>query len=248
MKSCVVRAHGAGLWSNINKVVTCLRIYDYVQVDWSKADVNDPAYKYGGSFYGDCWDYLFEPSAWDDRFPTDTILEYPFYEVTGACAGVLYQNEQWNWRRNYNEAWKKLTCKITHPEVRPETIGVLIRSDALGGEQITGVSQTLEQYAEAMQKVATAKTSFLIVSSDEESIAWMEKRFGRIQYVKGVKRCARRSDPEQHVNVPQTVDDAIQVVREVLTLANCSYLIHPVSNMATAALYINLNLKSVYLK
>lgn len=86
-RSCIVRAHGAGLFSNVNKVLTCLRIYDHVHVDWSKAGPNDPAFKYGGSFYGDCWDTLFSFNDPPPKEPYDTIHQYPFYEITDACAG-----------------------------------------------------------------------------------------------------------------------------------------------------------------
>ncbi len=245
--SCIVKAHGAGMFSNINKVVTCLRFYDHVHVDWSKAGENDPAFKYGGSFYGDCWNDLFEPTTPPEP-PYDEVSEYPTYEITDACAGVLYQREQWGWRQRYHDAWNKLTCKIKPLPVRPHTIGVMIRSEVHGGEQLSGRMQPLEEIAEAMQKAATSASTFFVVSSDEESIQWMINRFGRIRYTPGVKRTAKRTDPEQHVNVPQTKEDAIQVVQEVLTLADCETLIHPVSNMATAALFINLNLKSIYLK
>lgn len=246
-RRCIVRAHGAGLFSNINKVLVCMRIYDHVHVDWSTAGPNDPAFKYGGSFYGDCWNDLFEPTAPPEP-PFDTIHEYPFYEITGGCAGVLYQNEQWGWRQRYHEAWNKLKCKVDPFPVSHNTIGVLIRSDALAGEQLSGRSQTLEEYAAAIDKVKDDQAYLFVVSSDRESISWLGRRYLPIRTSENIKRNAKRSDPEQHLHIPQTKEDAIQVMKEVLTLASCQSLIHPVSNMATAALYINPALKSIYLK
>jgi hypothetical protein len=214
-----------------------------VHVDWSVVDHNDAAYKYGGSFYGDCWNVLFEPTIAPDP-PFDSIWEYPFYEITAGCAGVLYQNEQWNWRQRYNNEWKKLTCKVQGLPVEPNTVGVLIRSEALGGEQLSGRSPTLEQYAASIDKNA----NLFVVSSDQESLSWFCNQYPNTKFTEGIKRNAKRSDREQHIHIPQTKEDAVQVMQEVLTLANCQTLVHPVSNMATAALYMNLNLKSIFVK
>lgn len=247
----MVKAHGAGLFSNINKVLTCMRIYDHVHVDWAVCGPNDPGYKYGQSFYGDCWDSLFEPTTLPEP-PFDTIYDYPFYDITGGCAGVMYQNPQWGcWRIAFNELWKKLRCRI-RPEPGPgPTVGMLIRSDVHGGEQLSGRSQSLEEYAQAFKAVSDNSTNLLVVSSDTESIHWMDDRFPnhKILFTEGVKRNPQRStNPEQHLVVPQTNSDAVQVVQEVLNLASCRVFIHPVSNMATAALYINPELQSIYLK
>ncbi len=126
-------------------------------------------------------------------------------------------------------------------------MGVLIRSDALGGEQLYGKSQTLEMYEEAMQRSKAG--AFFVVSSDEESLIWLQERFGSaIYFSSAIKRSKTRDSPEQHITTPQTKADAIDVMREVLALARCKALIHPISNMSTAALIINPKIESVYLK
>ncbi len=246
-KSCIVRAHGAGLFSNINKVLVCLRLYENVYVDWSKAAENDPAFRYGGSFYGNCWTDLFNDDTVKPEHDYDIIYQYPFWDITDRCAGVLYGHPEWMWREFYHAAWKRLTCKVEPVAVGDDTVGVLIRSDALGGEQLYGKSQTLEAYETAMR--ATGAGAFFVVSSDEASIIWLQERFGsNVYFSSAIKRNKTRSDPEQHLTTPQTKADAIDVMREVLALARCKALIHPISNMATAALIINPKIESVYLK
>ncbi len=249
-RNCIVTAHGAGLFSNINKVVVCLRLYDQIWVDWSKAGPNDPAFKFGGSFYGDCWDDLFYDPTPEPSEPYDTIHQYPFYDITGACAGVLYQNPEWGWREAYHKAWARLTCVVEPIPVGPDTIGVLIRSDGIAGEQLFGRNQTLPEYADAIDRELTQSNSPLfVVSSDLASIQWLVNQFpGKVYYSTGIKRNAKRSDPEQHINVIQTAQDAKDVMREVLALARCKTLISGISNMATAVLYINPNVKHIYLK
>ncbi len=250
-KACVVRAHGAGLFSNINKVLVCLRIYEQVYVDWSKAGENDPAFKYGGSFYGDCWHDLFFDSTQFPAGPYDTICQYPFYDITDKCAGVLYGHPEWGWREQYNKAWNKLSCVVDPIPVGPNTIGVMLRSLNHGGEQFYGRPQTMEEYQEAINNelaLCDAETALFIVSSSMECIEWLQPRNANLYFSSGIKRSNRRNDPDQHLTVPQGKKDAIDVMREILALTRCRSLIHPISNMATAALIINPNLKSVYLK
>ena len=227
-----------------------MRIYDHVHVDWAVAGPNDPGYKYGGSFYGDCWESLFAATVPPEP-PFDTIYEYPFYDITGACAGVMYQNPQWgNWRQTFHELWKKLGCKIRPYADYGNKIGIMIRSDVHGGEQLSGRSQPLEEYAQAIEAIKDID-QVVIVSSDIQSIYWMQERLGTKYWTlfnPEIKRNLGRSDPEQHINTPQTKEDAIAVVREIVSLATCKAMVHPASNMATAALYINPNLQSIYLK
>ncbi len=247
-RNCIVRAHGAGLTSNLNKVITCLRFYETTFVDWSKAGENDPAFKYGGSFYGDAWHSLFYDPTIRPSEPFDYVYEFPTYEITGGCAGILYLNEQWNWRPKYHAAWKRLSCVVEGIPVGSGTVGVLIRSQAIAGEQLSDRNATLEEYAAAIDK-EKGEDGIFVVSSDLESIRWLELRYpGKVWFSSGIKRNEHRSDPEQHITRPQNEKDAIDVMREVLALSRCRSLVHQISNMATLALIINPNLRSIYLR
>jgi len=238
--NCLVVPHHAGLFSNINKVVTCLRAYDRVGIDWSY-----------GSLYGDCWNDLFEPMPRPEG-PVELVSEFPFYDITAACAGILYQNACWHWRSRYNLCWRKLRVRKELLESVPfgregDFVAVQIRSNAIAGEQLSGRMQTLDEYAFALSKVLREGSAVFVMSSDEESLQWMRDRFPCF-YRPDVRRGARRDLPEPHLSVPQTAEDAKNCLLEVLMVAQCRAFIHPVSNMATAALYINPQLESIYLK
>jgi len=244
--NAIVKAHGAGLFSNINKVLVALRIYDHVEVDWSVCDPNDPGYAFGNGFYGDCWRDLFNYSA---RVPRDQSYEvvhlYPFWDITGGCAGVLYQNPQWGWREAYHKAWLRLDCRL-HRVAPPKSLGVLIRADNLAGEQLSGKSQSYEEYFAAIER--ETYDYLFVCASDEESLQVIMKRYPTNSGYYPCRRATNRGSTEQHIASAQVTQDAIDTVHQVLMLASCDALIHPVSNMATAALYINPNLRSIYLK
>jgi hypothetical protein len=233
-KGCVVNPHLGGLFSNINKVITCLRIYENVYVDWSQ-----------NSIYGNCWSDLFELNDAVQE-PYDVISQYPFFDMTANCVWVLYNHEEWGWRQNFHALWERLRCKFSVDRCA-DTAAVLVRNEALANEQLHGKSQNLDEYAVAFEK--SGCTHLRVVASDDESLKWFIDRFGeRVVYTSTIRRAPTRNSPEQHHNAPQTTEDAKQILIEVLHLAACDVLIHPISNMATAALYINPNLKSVYLQ
>lgn len=219
-----------------------MRMYDEVGVDWSR-----------GSLYGDCWEELFERRD-TVTVPYVTVSEYPFYDLTAACAGILYQNTGWGWRDRFHECWKKLGVRAELSGEadeflagRPDVVSVLIRSNAIAGEQLFGRMQTLDEYASAMERVRGPLTEFFVMSSDKQSLEWVAKRFPCF-FDPTVRRGLRRDLPEPHLEVPQTAEDAKRCLVEVLVASRCRALIHPISNMATAALYINPQLQSVYLK
>jgi hypothetical protein len=241
--NCVVKAHHAGLFSNLNKVVTCMRMYDHVWVDWSS-----------GGVYGDCWGKLFAPRT-APRYlssPCAEVSSYPFYELTSSCAGAMYQNIGWGWRDVYNLRWIQLDVRGDVADdakalVADATVAVQIRSNAIAGEQLFGRMQTLDEYAAAVDRTLRQGEKLFVLSSDEESLAWMCSRFPCV-FDPNVRRGAQRELPEPHTESEQTWEDARRCLVEVMAAASCRAIIHPISNMATAALYINPYSTSVYLK
>lgn len=245
MKACIVRPHNAGLFSLINNVITCLGLYDYVHVDWSE-----------GCLYGNAWPELFEPNEHPSRVANVTsielIREYPHQALTYKNAGLLYlAQDLLGWRKNVHRYWQRLTVQpailervkaIQEANLADGYISVLVRSNIHAGEQIHGIAQTREQYRNAMARYPAAK--FYVATADEESLKWFDG-FNVVSHP--FVRRGKTRDNQFHLEEPQTIVDAIDCLMEVLILSQGNALIHPVSNMATAALYMEPDLFSVYL-
>lgn len=242
--SCQVQCHNAGLFSLINKVVLCHTLYDYVHVDMSKGE---------GFIYGkeNWWPQLFFPTT-PPQGEFDVIDVYPLTWMTGREAGHMYESGQ-AWRDKLHAAWLKIYVneEISMKAIRfvdrtpHDIVSILVRANCHRGEQLTDRNQALEEYAAAYRMVQKSNSILHVMAGDEETIQWFKDRF-EISYVQTTKRTATRDT--DHIAMPQTVEDAKQVLLEVLILAMSRVLIHPVSNMATAALSINLGLQSVYLR
>ena len=248
--SCVVRAHGAGLFSNINKVITCMEMYWNVRVDWSNPD---NFYKVPEGHDQNLWNHLFEPIGQVLDEPTDDIINYPHQRYTYKEAHALYQAGD-DWRHELNKHWKKLQIKSQVADrslnLSGTTIGVLVRSSAIAGEQISDRNASLDEYVRATKKLIDQNDSkrprIYAACSDHESSMRFVKEFSAT--IHPWTRRAENRSIDFHAQHPQNVNDAINCVGEVLTLSRCDFLIHQVSNMATAALYINPSLTSVYLQ
>lgn len=244
-RACIVFPHRAGLFSLLNNVVTCMLMYDQVYVDWVDT-------LYGTRADGNLWNHLFEPLP-PVEGGCDIHATYPDQWLTYKNAAKLYEGGH-EWRERCNRVWRKLKPRM---EVRVgadivlddhrmmDFISVLVRAYSHGGEQVSGRSQSLDSYARAIDGALGPATHVFLMTRDLETLEWMKARFP-VVYCKATKRTPTR-DIDLHLAEPQTVDDAKQVMKEVILSSYGRALIHPVSNMATAALYMEPEMQSIYL-
>jgi hypothetical protein len=257
-RTAILRPHFAGLFSLINKVITCAELFDDLHVD------------YHGTIYGpeNLWDHFFENHRLRSLpkdpvcHPDDTVqfvTDYPHQRYTAHQAGLLYLAKDQSWRERLNHYWKGfgLRCWMrdeAHNFVQhalPDPFfSVLVRTETHGGEQITGKSQPLGLYfAHCDEQFEGGAHKLFLLANHVETREAFVARYGKDNVVfASASRCSlRRGDVEAHLAEPQTLRDAEDCLREVLVASMGRLLIHPVSNMATAILYINPELDSVYL-
>jgi hypothetical protein len=240
--ACIVKGHnGAGFFSLFNKVVQCLTLYRHVHVDWSE-----------GSLYGNCWDELFYPTT-PPTGEHDVVTFYPDNRITGIRAHQLYGLDEWRFRYNFFSrqiSIKQPLYDRVHDYCESylynrDPIGVLVRATTHAGEQPSLQSQSLEDYEKAIQKLWQPNSTLHVMSQDSASIKWLHERFPGSSYPLSNRSLSR--DTDRHLAGAQTAEDAKNVFVEMLILARCRALVHPVSNIATAALYYNPILEGVYL-
>jgi hypothetical protein len=249
-KACVIKAHGAGLFSNINKVITCMEMYEKVHVDWSN---HDNIYRPLPDQDKNVWNCLFGNTNPPEE-PHDVVIEYPHQDYTWKNVGKLYRSEDQSWRTRLNALWRTLSIQSDVMDRTMTfgglTIGVLVRSKAIAGEQENNNNASIDSYIYEVRRVINEHESkhprVFAVCSDEPSCRKMMKHFNAAVY-QGSRRAESR-DIDQHMEFRQNVNDAKNCLAEVISLSRCNILVHQISNMATAALYMNPNLKSVYLQ
>jgi len=247
MKSCIVEAHVAGLGSIINNLVIWLHEAN-AYPRWTGSLYTEPG--------EDLWPELFLPIE-IPKDVTEIVCVHPSQWLTWRNAAELYQGKSRpTWRTDCNKLW--LDNFIPVPpctdfvqrfvdELMPtekKIVAAQIRWHGHSGEQIyPHKSQTLEQYAAA---IGQEKPDLVYVASgDQHSLDWLAARFPVICHP--TSRRSPTRDTDFHRTEKQTPADARHVLEEIMLMALCDVLVHPVSNLATVALYCNPTLKSVYL-
>lgn len=259
--ACIVHAHHAGLFSLINNVVTCMLEYEQVKVQWREGCIYGESkvpFDTTGLIRINVWDELFEPLPFYGRRGERVIRGYEDQWLTYKNAAKLYVAKVGdlyaNWRKHCNGAWQRITVQkdiqakvdVMMDELRlSDFISVLVRSTPHAGEQISGVTQSLDRYAMAIERAIGPKEAVYVLARDMDTLDWLSARFP-VVYSTKTKRSQSR-DVDLHLAEPQTIEDARQCLVDVMVASHARALIHPVSNMSTAALYMNPELQSIYL-
>lgn len=247
--ACIVLSHNAGLFSLVNKVVMCMSLYERVQVDFTKGDPHP--YQPNTE---NLWDKLFKPTD-PIGGPCDQVLYYPSMWLTGPDAAKCYAGDQ-GWRHDLNFYWNKLEILPAIQEridrFAKEHIGgrpyvsALIRSDYHSREQANLKSQPLEWYEATIRGELQAGELVYVSAGDHKTIQWFQQRFDNLVVFPDTRRLPDR-ELDLLIHSPNTAEDAINCLIEVVIMSQGRALIHPVSNMSTAALYMNPKLKGVFL-
>lgn len=251
-KSCLIKGHSAGLGSILNNAMMWSFQYPKIHIDWTDC------------IYGPkTWESLFEPLPLPPE-PFDTVCvhpesaEYPWAWITWRWAAMLYQGtnpEHLDWRERCHEKW------LQHFKVLPEitawvdrfvaenfkgkTICAQVRWHGHSAEQLPPFrSQTWEDYARVLRE--NGADTVYVAAGDYASVDWFRSKLPNVVFHPTARRSQdRNSDVTKALRL--TEQDAIDVLQEILLASRCDTLIHVISNMATASLYINPSLKSIFL-
>ena len=138
----------------MNKVITCLDLYERAKVDFP---CSDTFYKHTE---GDVWDLVYDPCEATTlrEGPADIVIGYPKNTYTGAKAGDAYCRND-GWRERLYGHFLKLPVKREVREMAEgvcgsmkDAVAVMHRGDGfLCREQRTGVLPTPEDMCDAVE-------------------------------------------------------------------------------------------------
>lgn len=257
-KHIIFNHHEGGFFSNFNKVITHLaHNQDVTKITWQLRGQPYGAFAYN---VNEVFSSLFE--TYDEGASINSecyVSEFKHLEYTGKNTHSLYTEDN-TWRINLNNIYKKY---ITPTELLKKNIevvdnyfkeknnikvGILKRNQLLKCEQNSNKMPAVEDYIDAISQIQDSnKTCILSVDNQVDLDYFISREDFKSIYSTNIRRTCRDTDSEPHFT-PGTIQDAVYYFMDVYMLSKCDYLIHPISNMATAALYLNPNLKSIYLQ
>jgi hypothetical protein len=249
----------AGLFSNFNRIITILNESSHVKrVKWDIYGQNSGCMGYDNS--GELFSSVFEDFDESNELP---LIEYISYNwgvykpvrITGMEAIDYYMNR--DKLLPFNKIFKKYFKLKPHIQSIMENeikkirngsdllIGLVVRSTPLKDEQPKGRMPTRDEYEYVIDNIPGDKYNryFLCVDNHEDLNFYKSKLSN--SYHTNIRRSDTCNDIEPHKKTRGTWNDFLDSLLEVYYLASCDAIIHCVSNMATASLYMNMNQISI---
>ena len=270
-KTLIVLPHDGGFFSNFNKVMNHLvcSLHHYgvmaIEADWNikkKSKFNN--FFYGTYKDGNIWEHFFEQPS----FPPHSLIMrrtttfYRDLSITGKNVYSLYKSGA-GWRQQYHSAFKEYIrikphilreVEHTYSQYLAERycIGVHIRNNVIKGEQPDGQMPPLEHYMAEIRRIIFSKkgeVKIFLATDVEEYVERFKNVFGeKIVTQKDVTRLQFPSNTEEGIiyRYNPNLKWGEDVVKDCLLLTKCDVLVHRVSNIATAAGYINPSIPMIY--
>jgi hypothetical protein len=252
----VVHQHEGGFFSNFNKVVSFLEAHPEVsKITWDLQGQSFGAFAYG---CGEVFSKLFVSYDTSPCLTTHQLTEYVDQRHTGRNTHGLYLGPD-NWRAQLHRAYiqyikptpylgsriEQVDDIFNQLKERPK-IGILKRNELLKCEQQKNCMPSFEQYQVAISQLKLKDPVYVFSVDSLYDIDQFKVNYKPHVYSPIIRRTHKNTDMEPHF-LPGTELDAATIFLDVYMLSLCDYFIHPVSNMATAALYMNPLVKSIYL-
>jgi hypothetical protein len=211
---------------------------------------------HGGGFFSN-FNKIFE--TYDDGNESTKIIRtdnYVDYSITMQNA-YNYYNENRNKLQPYHDTYKKYIKIHSHIQDKidrklielkencDQLICIFVRSDALHKEQPSLRMPTREEYDSAIERIPKSdKVKYFLCIDNNDDLEYYKNKYYP-NYYTSIRRTKNVTDGEPHVNSMGSLEELENSFIEVVLMSNCDILVHCVSNMATASLYMNMKQQSI---
>jgi len=249
---------GGGFFSNFNKLITYL--VDNPTITKITYDMRSHGPQNAFSYIKEneeLFSKIFD--IYDEGVETTKSIvssDYQSLRITGEEAFNFY-NENRNKLEPFNKAYTKYI--IIKPDIQnkininvdrlkrnaDQIIGIFIRSNALANEQPSKKMPSHEEYVNAINNIKKSKNiKYFFCIDNQDDLEYFKKLY-KPHYFTDIRRTSNTNDGEPHTKTIGTLDDLEKSFIEVCIMSQCDILVHCVSNMVTASLYMNMNQQSV---
>jgi hypothetical protein len=249
---------GCGFFSTFNRLIEFLVHYpqNVTEIEFDVRASLDRWMPYIGE-NEELFSKLFIPYK-NNTYTNETYVLDQFYNHSITHPRLLY-NERRVELEPYNLAFKKYIKLQPNLENRlkrledeltlgyEQVVGIFVRSEALAGEQPSGKMPTRDDYLHAINSIdKTKKTRFFLRIDNEEDLNFY-KTICVPYYLIDMKRSKTNKGDALHTNGTEylLLKDLEDIYLDIALLSKCDILIHCVSNMSAASLFMNMNQKSI---
>ena len=254
---------GGGLFSNFNKLIQCLV---------NNPTINKIKYNALSGTKGtplafikeneELFTKLFIPYDENKSINTTITSDTCNDDSIAADHASRYYGENRNKLQDYHNVYMKYIGKNIKKNIQnkidlhikklkedsEQTVGIFIRSKALGSEQPKGVMPSREDYKRVLDSIdTTKKTKYFLCIDNADDLNYYKELY-MPNYYTNIRRSTNTNNSEPHKKNIGSLTDLEDSFIEVAVLSSCDILVHSLSNMATASLYMNMNQKSMFVQ
>jgi len=259
-KRIIFESHPAGFFSNFNKIITTLLLNeDNVQeIIWQMSGPGMQQYRCGEVF-----SKLFLPFNNKETVATETlhIQLYPDTTYTAHHVIDVYKNPCQEWRKKLNRiytkyikftnfldnAWQNVFAHQFDIYNSVPKVGILISNKALEAQQPKKIMPDRTAYIGCINALNLKNYAVVCAIDNRQDLNFFNSNY-KCVYNEHISRTNTVDEPESHLHNSQlTCIDAAFHFLEAFALSKCDYIIHPVSNIATAAMYMNPTAKNIFI-
>jgi hypothetical protein len=263
---------GAGFFSLVNKLLTYVKMYQPVYK--ISFEVNTPLNTYGkGEIFRKLFYDTTNPTYESYTIEDIDCWMFPDETYTGHTAAKLYTEQSCiennlppTWRTDMNILWNTY-LKIHNQEVlerfeefketlemvtqggKKRVITMLARHLDHGKEQPNKKLPGFEQYDEEILKIESDLEKLVIVclTDSTEAYEYFKEKYKNYTIVFPPVERQRANELQVGYTCDGSDERIYTAMLSVLYLTLGEYFLHPASNMATAVMYINTQIKNVYI-
>jgi len=255
----ILKGHsGGGFFSIFNKLINYLQNYSPIYA------ITYEVYheSYGeGEIFGKILNEYRDHTYKDYNIENIIIDNYLDNTITGRGAKDIYLTNNMSWRDNIYELFTKYIhinpiilnkleeMKSNIPKDH-RIITFLVRHPVLKWEQPNQNMPFFSQYTNAIIESVDdiQKTTIICMTDHQEAYTYFNEQFQGVNIIFPEVERARSDETEITRTQPiKNIDRAVNALLSVLYLSIGDIFIHPVSNMATAGLFMNPKMKSKFL-
>ena len=253
-----IQPHEGGLFSNFNKLIYNLSYYNNVsKITYNMISSKDNKPLYFINDNEELFSKLFE--TYDDgTIPSKkvTTQNYINYVITGKSAYNLYNSNR-NKLQPYHDTYIKYIKVHNHIEEKihrkiielkencDQLICIFVRSEALKKEQPSNKMPTREDYDNGIKDIPKSNNvKYFLCIDNNDDLEYYKNKYTP-NYFTNIRRTTHKKDGEPHVNSIGSLEELENSFIEVVLMSQCDILVHCVSNMATASLYMNMKQQSI---
>ena len=248
----------SGFFSNFNKLITYL--VDNPSTTKITFDMRSHGPSTAFSYIKEneeLFSKLFE--EYDEGLETTKTISGDNYQderITGVNAYNFYNSNR-NKLQPFNDAYNKYIKVKSHIQEKinkkinelkkdsDQIIGIFIRSNALAGEQPSKRMPKREEYINAIENIQKSNNvKYFFCIDNQEDLDYFKEMY-KPNYYTDIRRTSNTNDGEPHTKTMGTLEDLENSFIEVAIMSQCDILVHCVSNMVTASLYMKMNQQSI---